>query len=664
MREAGNDAVCDQTEANATVTSERGLTLRAVGVGIAAVVLINLWVTYAETVVRTSRLNLSFFQLTLLAIFIVLVCAINPVYRRFVGRAALSPSELLVIVAIGMVGSVVPTSGVTGFLVGVTASPMYFATPENRWAEFYHPNLSSWLVPTDMDALRGFFEGAQGAPIPWSTWIVPLAWWSSLVGALFAGSACAMVILRKQWAEHEKLVYPLATVPMEMAENPDRGLLPDFMRGRLFWLGAAVAFGLLAWNAISWFFPGVAGIRFFPHAGYFQFTRYSPGIYVQPLQFYTIGFAYFANLQVLLSIWFFFLLHVVEGGVFNRLGYQIARSTDSFSADPPTEAWQCFGALACLVFWRLWVARSHLRGVFLKALRPDHPLDDRGEVLSYRTSVVGLALSLAFALFWLIRSGMDTVTAVMFLGALGVIYLGMTRVVAEVGVPYAQGTVTPQAFVMDLRGTYAMSEASLTSIALSYSLIDYMRGLFTPGLAHVVRMADQIRGSKRLLLFCVALGVGAGLVSSIWLTLHLGYSHGAYNFSHLFFGGNPKAIFTSTLGQMRSPKAPDLARVMFFGIGAGLMGLLTFLRYRFSWWPIHPIGLAVAAADNVYGLAMPVFIAWAAKSILMRVGGVVLYRNSKPLFLGLLVGYTFGVVFSFLVDALWFSGQGHYVHGW
>jgi hypothetical protein len=302
--------------------------------------------------------------------------------------------------------------------------------------------------------------------------------------------------------------------------------------------------------------------------------------------------------------------------------------------------------------------------VFLKAFRSDHPLDDRGEVLSYRISLIGLALCLAFALFWLTRSGMDVITAVMFLASLGVIYLGMTRVVAEVGVPYAQGTVTPQAFVMDLRGTYAMSGASLTSIALSYSLIDYMRGLFTPGLAHVVRLADRIRGSKRLLLFCVAIGVAAGLVSSLWLTLHLGYTYGAYNFSHLFFGGNPKAVFTSTIGQMRTPKAPDFSRVMFFGIGAAAMALLTFLRYRFSWWPIHPIGLAVASADNVYGLAMPVFIAWAAKSVLMKVGGVALYRRSKPLFIGLLVGYTFGVVFSFLVDALWFPGQGHYVHGW
>ena len=61
---------------------------------------------------------------------------------------------------------------------------------------------------------------------------------------------------------------------------------------------------------------------------------------------------------------------------------------------------------------------------------------------------------------------------------------------------------------------------------------------------------------------------------------------------------------------------------------------------------------------------MPVFMAWAAKAVVMRVGGVALYRRSKPLFLGLLVGYTAGVVLAFTVDAVWFPGQGHQVHWW
>ena len=224
-----------------------GITLRAVVIGVLAVVAINLWVTYAETVVRSSRLNLSFFQLTLLSIFIALVGGVNPLIRRIRPRSVLSPSELLTVAAIGMVGSVVPTSGVTGFLVGVIGSPIYFATPENGWAEYYHPHLKPWMVPTDSGALRAFFEGGGGGVSAWKTWLAPLAWWSSLVAALLVGSACVMVILRRQWAEHEKLVYPLAAVPIEMAEGASsRSALPDFMKGRLFWFGAALAFLLFA----------------------------------------------------------------------------------------------------------------------------------------------------------------------------------------------------------------------------------------------------------------------------------------------------------------------------------------------------------------------------------------------------------------------------------
>ncbi len=198
--------------------SREGITLRSVCIGVLAVVAINLWVTYAETVVRSSRLNLSFFQLTLLSIFIALVGGVNPLLRRIRRDAVLSPSELLTVAAIGMVGSVVPTSGITGFLVGVIGSPIYFETPENRWAEYYHPHLKSWMVPTDSGALRAFFEGGAAGVQPWKTWLAPLAWWGSLVAALLVGSACTMVILRRQWAEHEKLVYPLAAVPIEMAE--------------------------------------------------------------------------------------------------------------------------------------------------------------------------------------------------------------------------------------------------------------------------------------------------------------------------------------------------------------------------------------------------------------------------------------------------------------
>ena len=643
----------------------RGITFRSVALGLSIVVLTNLWVTYAGAVIISSRFNLSYFQLTLLAPFVLLVGVANPLLKRFRQRLVFSPSELLTIVAIGIVGSVVPGSGITGFFMGIISSPFYFATPENQWADFYHPHLSSWMVPTDREALRVFYEGLPaGAQAPWGAWVVPLAWWGSLIAAILVGIACLMVILRKQWVEHEKLVYPLVAVPLEMVRDADSDrLLPEFMQSKLFWGPAALAFGLFAWKSISWFLPALPDITVIPSAGLLRFTRHSPALILQPLQFYTLGFAFFANLEVLFSVWFFFLVHVVEGDIFNRLGVQIEQSTDSFTADQEIQAWQCFGALACLVVWRLWVARSHLKDVFLKALNSHYPADDRQEILSYRTAVTGLLLSLSYILFLMHRSGMDIVTALIFMAGTGIIYIGMARVVSEAGLVTSQASITAQSFVMDMRGTEVMSGATLTSMLLSYSLIDYIRGLFAPAMAQSVKLGDLIRRNRRMLVFWVCLGALAGLVTSVWYTLYLGHIYGGFNYRR-FHTGNPKGVFSSTLAQMRAPQPPQLKRMMFFGIGAALMGLLTFLRYRFTWWSIHPIGFTISASDNSKSIVVPVFLAWAFKSILLRFGGMTLYRRSQPIFLGLLVGHTLGVVWCFLIDIIWFAGHGHKVHSW
>lgn len=74
---------------------DRGVTLRAVVLGIGIVVFINLWVTHAETVVKTSRLNLSVFQITLLAVFIALISVVNPLLKAANRRYVFAPSELL-----------------------------------------------------------------------------------------------------------------------------------------------------------------------------------------------------------------------------------------------------------------------------------------------------------------------------------------------------------------------------------------------------------------------------------------------------------------------------------------------------------------------------------------------------------------------------------------
>ena len=116
---------------------------------------------------------------------------------------------------------------------------------------------------------------------------------------------------------------------------------------------------------------------------------------------------------------------------------------------------------------------------------------------------------------------------------------------------------------------------------------------------------------------------------------------------------------------MNNPEPPNRLRLSLFGIGVVAMSLLTFLKYRFPWWPFHPVGFALAGTGtSVRYTVFSVFLAWAIKFVLLRIGGVALYRRCRPFFLGVLVGYTAGVGGSLLVDIVWFPRSGHSIHGY
>jgi hypothetical protein len=104
------------------------------------------------------------------------------------------------------------------------------------------------------------------------------------------------------------------------------------------------------------------------------------------------------------------------------------------------------------------------------------------------------------------------------------------------------------------------------------------------------------------------------------------------------------------------------AELVFFLVGGGIMSALIFLRHRFVWWPLHPVGLAVSGTHLLRHISFTIFLTWLLKLMVMKIGGPSIYRKSQPLFIGLLVGYVLGVVFSTMLDVIWFPEQGHQVH--
>ena len=637
-----------------------GVRLRGFVAGTLLVVWVNFWITYAEYVVHASRMNLSHFPVALFASFVVLIGSVA-VLRKLSGRFDLTGSDFSVALAMGMVGAMVPTSGLMGFFLGVIATPFYFANPENKWGEFFHGHIPHWLAPRDEGhALTWFFDGPpQAVDIPWVIWLVPIFWWLVLIGAVIAVSMGLAVMLRKPWSENERLVYPLLGVAGDLLGGKDG---KDSLFGkRAFWMGVGIALFIAVWNIATYFWTLMPRINL--SGSWFVVARDFPRFNTR-INLFTVGFAYLANLEVLFSLWFFFLLVGLEVFLFNRFGFTLGGSGDDWSSETAAASWQSFGAMLVMVFWGLWVAREHLKNIVRDVWHGRRVVDEHREMLSYRGALLSVVIGVIVILFWLAQAGMAFLMSVLFVFGTFVVYLGVARIVAESGLVYVRAPLTPQNFSTFTLGTINLSGASLTASGFTYTLLSQGKGLFMVPLVHAAKVGEGLTGDRRRLGWAIIWSVLVGIVLCVFLTLHWGYENGAYNFNDYPFSSGSKGAFTYTLNKIRNPADVDWTRLSFMGAGATTMIALIFLRYRFAGWPLHPIGFTIPMVYTTINSGFAIFLTWAIKSIVMRMGGVTLYQRTRPFFVGLATGYALGIALTFFVDWIWFYGQGHRIHSW
>ena len=232
-----------------------GLTGRALAIGGAFSILLAIWVCHSAYIARSSVLTITHLPIAALFPFIFTVFVINGSLKRWMPSQALTSHELMIIFFIVFTASAVPGWAFTTYWIAVPSMPYYFANTENRWAEIFFEAMPSWLVVWDADStVSWFYEGLPpGQSVNWMVWIMPLAWWGTFFVALFLVSASLVVILRKQWVEHERLGFPLIQIPLMLAEDTEEGrALPPIAQTPLFWIGFGLTFGILVWNMISY----------------------------------------------------------------------------------------------------------------------------------------------------------------------------------------------------------------------------------------------------------------------------------------------------------------------------------------------------------------------------------------------------------------------------
>ncbi len=649
-----------------TIAQESGpapvITVRALATGMVLAIVLNIWVTYGTYILHSSRMSVAHLPISALALFLLVAFVYNPFARSLSARTAFTGRELALIFCILLISSLIPGKAFVSYFLTIISTPFYFAQPENQWAELFFPHLPEWLVASNQNNAMGwFYEGLPpGGSVPWSPWIIPVAWWMSFFLAIFVVGACVATIFRKQWVEYERLTFPLVQVPLELiAGDQSSGRWPKLVYDRLFQLGFGLALAIAIWNIVS--FAHV--VPHLPVGTFFETPlQLSPMFPSIPLRIspYMLSFGYFINVDILLSIWVFFMLGLFEIGALNYIGLNTASSGPGGSGGVNA---QFFGGFLVYVGYSLWTARRHLTGVFRKAFGTHPGLDDSKELVSYRTAVIGILLGSAFICGWLYQSGLSPSVMLVFLAFLFVLYFGTTKVIAETGVVFLDLPVNAHQITVLSLGSGNVPAPSLTSLGLASAYARNWRGLGIGSVVLADRLTDGLWPRKKGLLLVLTITFLVSMITALAYSIQAGYAIGAYNFGGGAFDGLNLNYYDEIATWMKNPLSLGQNEPWFMAAGAVIFVVLLKLRHWLIWWPLAPVGFAICFASNVRDSILSIFLAWLVKFILLKVGTNA-YRTGQRFFLGVLLGYTLGIVLAFLADALFYPGQGHMMHNW
>ncbi|MFH1572001.1 MAG: DUF6785 family protein [Gemmatimonadota bacterium] len=634
------------------------VTARAVALGAALSAAINVACPYSVLVLHNAGLTSDYITAGAMMAFFVLVGLVNPLLKLVCRPLALRSGELLVVYAMMIVASAIPTWGLVTNLFHILTRPFYYATPENGWEELIQPLIPAWLAPRDPEVARYFYEGLPaGRGIPWRAWAVPMAAWGSSMMAAFLLMVATMILLRRPWVEQERLVFPLTQLPLEMVRGSDDHLVPPLFRSGLMWLGFLLPFALQMLRGLHHYFFYVPEIQtYFDPIPLFRHTVQL----VIFVNFAIIGLSYFLGLQVSFSVWFFHLVGRFQSGVFSVLGYQIKGHNEALTGSSIALSHQGMGAMIVLVVAMLWTARAHLRQVARAAFTRVGGDDGGDEILSYRAAAWLWVACAAYLFAWLLLTGVPPLATAVFLAGAFVVFLAVTRVIAQGGVGFTASTMLPQPFAVYTLGTGLIGWKGLTSISLSYSWAAELRTTVMASTANALKLAQGPGLRTRRLFWAIVLAIVVAMVSATWITLHLNYAYGGINLRQF---GVPWVTYSFLQDKLLNPVGWEhiRPRLAFTAVGAALMAFLIYMQHHYLWWPLHYIGLPVGDSWVMGWAWFSVFLGWMLKAIVFRFRGTAGYLTLKPLFLGFIAGQLMGGAVWMVVDIL-VEATGNFVY--
>jgi hypothetical protein len=333
-----------------------------------------MWVLYMERIGAygpiASTISL-FFNVVFILFFLALA---NRAAGRLAPQLALNRGELIVVYVMLTIST--SLAGLDGMqvLIPVMTHGFWFATPENRWDQMLG-NAPLWLVVSEPEILYGYYNGSSTF-YQWpviQAWLMPVLCWSGFIVVWIFVMICLSVLVRSQWAERERLSFPIIQLPLALTEPQTR-----LWRSGFLWIGLAIAGGINVVNGLHWLYPNVPYLSIAPTLDNYgandlgQFLTDAPWSAVGwlPVTFYpaVIGIAFLLPLDLLFSCVFFFFwwkaMYVLAAaiGVSQGQADQLARSVFPYHNE------QMFGGYLAIAIGPILVGRHYFRHVWRRII--------------------------------------------------------------------------------------------------------------------------------------------------------------------------------------------------------------------------------------------------------------------------------------------------------
>jgi hypothetical protein len=564
---------------------------------------------------------------------------LNALLMAIRGRRWLDTRRLLYVYIAVLVMSGFPGQQLVTYLYLIMIAAQGYATPENKYGETFLPYVPDWMVPAhdpDAPVIRFAFQGVPlGHSIPWRPWVWPLlAWTPFLLAVLFLQVTWA-AWWRRRWADQERVLFPLAQIPVELVRYDSPGaLFPTCFRSPLFWLAFAVPVLVYTKNALHYYFPAVPETRLIRDIGMVFRDRPWTVLNGWPYHIYfeMIGITYLVQDDMGFSLWFFW--------VARRL-IMVFREAWGLTNHYDFLTHQGIGAYFLLTAVYLWLARSALGEVARKALFNDPRVDDSREPLPYRLAFWGFGAALLVIVGWARLAGAAAGYALLLMLLYLLSITVLSRLVAEGGL-FAVWTAIaqPHPHIVSIFGPRTLGVRTTTILHyMGWKLGDTASNTMA-NILQGYKIADVGRLHPRgsALLMMVALGVAL-------LASHPSAIYAIYSRSVPGLGWWPRGAFsgfgTQLMQLLTSPRMFSAGNYGNMALGAAVTLCLQALRQRYVWWPLHPLAyVAIIGGPQFMGdrYGFSILVGWTIRRIVQRFGGYRAYHTCRPAALGVVVG--------------------------